>query len=325
MNPGHSQRLSVLGMGLLAVACGPGPSPTTVPRVARAIVVEPAIVSMPAGSRAQLAAQVNDNSGQPIGGSPITFESANPVIASVSATGLVTASGPAGETTVRVASGIRSAEVTVRIGPGAPAALDIVQGPKPAAQVSRLIGEIQVVVRDELGNPVSGAPLTWQTTGKGGTLEGTSERTGPEGIGTARWIAGSAPGDQALAVQSGSIPPQVLRTVVGPGPPAMIRINIDPPLTADSLEVGASRQVRIRVVDEFGNSVPDAQVLLTSGRGCGLDAINLVSDGEGNTAATEWVPGSAGSCTLIARIGDPAIEAKVPVKVVRAAPAQRER
>ncbi|MEO8225177.1 MAG: hypothetical protein ABI661_10255, partial [Gammaproteobacteria bacterium] len=138
-------------------------------------------------------------------------------------------------------------------------------------------------------------------------------------------IAGTVPGDQALAVQSGSIPPQVLRTMVGAGAAATVRISIDPPLTANELVVGDSRQVRIQVADQFGNSVPAAEVLLTSGRGCGLDAVNLVTDGDGNTAATEWVPGSAGNCTLIARTSDPAIQAKVPVKVVRATPAGRDR
>ena len=325
MSPGHLARFSLVALGALLAACAQDPSPGPVRPEPRAVVIEPAIVTIPAGSHVQLAAQVNGDDGQPIGGAPINFESRNPAMANVTATGLVVAPGPVGETTIRVASGIRSAEVTVRVVPAVGAALDVVRGPESEAAAGGLVADLQVRVRDAFGNPVAGAPLAWQLAGTGGSVENASALTGPDGVGSARWMAGPSIGSASLEVRSGSIPPQVLRTVIGTGPPASITISLEPPVGDAPVPAGDRRQVSLRVADSQGNGVPAVKVQLSSAAGCGLDPVERVTDEQGATPVTDWVPAGSGDCTLLARIENPPVQSSQPLTVAAPPPTRKKR
>lgn len=69
------------------------------------------------GSELQLVATVLSSSGSVVSGHPVSWSSSNPDVASVSASGLVTALA-AGSTNVRAESGGRSASVTLTVRPG---------------------------------------------------------------------------------------------------------------------------------------------------------------------------------------------------------------
>jgi hypothetical protein len=65
-----------------------------------------------------------------------------------------------------------------------------------------------VLVRDEAGSPMGGAPVTFVVTGGGGSITGGTLTTGPSGTATVgSWTLGSAAGPNTLEARSGSLPP----------------------------------------------------------------------------------------------------------------------
>jgi hypothetical protein len=87
--------------------------PVTVHGVATKLVVTPNPGTMPQKGTLQLTAQLLDRVDAPIAGAPFTYEGAQPAIATVNATGLVTSVGPAGLATFAIRSG--SFAITVQV------------------------------------------------------------------------------------------------------------------------------------------------------------------------------------------------------------------
>ena len=154
-------RLSAAGalLFVLLTSCGGGTEPTVVE--VGAIVVSPDPVTLMQQQTAQLEVSVLDPAGALLTGVAVSFSSANPAIASVSNTGLITSVGPAGSTTVSVkaANKARSLPVTVTATStsitGGPATSDIPQ-----------LGTLQLEPRllDVLGEDVPEATFTFEST-----------------------------------------------------------------------------------------------------------------------------------------------------------------
>jgi uncharacterized protein YjdB len=85
-------------------------------RLASAVTLTPAAMTLVAGATQQLAAQVTDGSGNILPERPITYRSDAPAIATVSATGLVTAVAP-GQTRIVATSEGRTGAATVVVLP----------------------------------------------------------------------------------------------------------------------------------------------------------------------------------------------------------------
>jgi hypothetical protein len=65
-----------------------------------------------------------------------------------------------------------------------------------------------VLVRDEAGSPMGGAPVTFVVTGGGGSVTGGTLTTGPSGTATVgSWKLGSAAGPNTLEARSGNLSP----------------------------------------------------------------------------------------------------------------------
>jgi len=64
-----------------------------------------------------------------------------------------------------------------------------------------------VLVRDEAGSPLGGAPVTFVVTGGGGSVTGSTLTTGPSGTATVGgWTLGTAAGPNTLEARSGNLP-----------------------------------------------------------------------------------------------------------------------
>ena len=106
---------------ILTLSCGdagaePEPSPPS--PVAAAVTVTPASVTLTAiGATIQLAAEVRDQNGQVMAGAAVTWSSSDPSVASMDASGLVTAVSD-GSTTVTASSGPASGDVGVVVQSG---------------------------------------------------------------------------------------------------------------------------------------------------------------------------------------------------------------
>ena len=112
-----------------------------------------------AGQTAQLAATVLDESGRVVEGAKLSWQSANPAVATVDAAGLVTAVD-IGITTVRARWGSLSGGAAVRV-KGAPrVAVSPARGMIALGDTLRIVAEAY----DEYGNAVEGAAFTWSSS-----------------------------------------------------------------------------------------------------------------------------------------------------------------
>ncbi len=148
-------------MASTLAGCPRGPVPAAPAPPVADVLVEPAQLTLVAGSEAALAAQANDAHGQPIGGASFTFRVADPRVLQVSAQGMVTALGPAGEpTAVTVSSGGRQRQVPVTVVPGPPQRLEKLEGDGQRLAVGEAPADVIAVrVLDGFGNPLVAVPV----------------------------------------------------------------------------------------------------------------------------------------------------------------------
>ena len=156
---GRGNRFPALLLVWLLGSCS-GDQPTGPPSPSPAsISILPAIVELAAlGDTARLAAEVRDQNGHPMPEAGVTWSSSAATVATVDATGLVTAVGN-GTAVVTVSAGslAGSAAVTVR---QAPATVSLV----PDSLVFEAAGEtatLIVAVADADGHPIEGVQVSW--------------------------------------------------------------------------------------------------------------------------------------------------------------------
>jgi alpha-tubulin suppressor-like RCC1 family protein len=127
------------------------------------VKVVPSPVNLAIGGMQQLTDTVKDAAGNVINGLAITWSTANAAIATVSATGLVTAvgvGGPIAITATATASGkMGSSQVTVT--PGPPATVKVV--PSPVNIPVNGMQQLTDTIKDASGNVINGLAVTWST------------------------------------------------------------------------------------------------------------------------------------------------------------------
>ncbi len=309
---------SAIGLVLALSGCDAKAPPSGATSVPQAVFADPSTAELTAGANVQLRAQVNDAKGHAIGGASIVFQSENPSTVSVSPSGLVHAVGSSGEAIVTVASGVRITHVPVHVRPAAAATLEIVNGPAAATAVGGEIGQLMVRVRDKFGNPVSGTAMTWTPSPLGGSIESSMAATAADGAASAHWRAGEKAGAFSLEVRAGSLSPLLVQAHVVAGPAVSVQIKTEPALepakfvmTDDPIDVWAL------VVDQYGNGVADASVVIGSQKGCGPGPARAQTDAAGVTEPVRWTPAQPIKCELTAHVDQPALDAHVTVNIRR--------
>ena len=127
-----------------------------------AVGVAPQVLTLQSlGATQQLSAAPTDRAGRPLAGRAVTWSSSNDSVATVSATGLVTAVGN-GAATIRATSGavVGTAAVTV-----SQAAATLAVAPSAATLTG--IGQTQqlaVTAQDADNNPIANPPVTWSSS-----------------------------------------------------------------------------------------------------------------------------------------------------------------
>ncbi len=175
--------MAIGGIAMLVLSCGDGavtPAPPPAP-VATTATVTPATAELTAlGETVQLRAEVRDQNGQAMAGASLVWASSTTAVATVSASGLVTAAGNGTATITATAGGLSgTATVTASVGPRV--TLDSVEGSAPEGGVVTLaltvdpVPDSAISVRYTLG--VDGDPATSDadgsdyTDGGGGAVE----------------------------------------------------------------------------------------------------------------------------------------------------------
>lgn len=266
------------------------------------IIVEPAELQLAAGSEAELAAQVNDASGQPIGGAEIDFSVADARVLSVSQRGQVTSRGPAAESAVIVASGRSSRRVPVIVRPGAPQRIEKLAGDGQAFTAGTALAEpLAVRALDLAGNPVGGVALVLES--EGGQAAAPEAVTGDDGQALFEAATVDEAGRLRLRVRERDTgtPSEVFELTVHAGAPAAIEIAC---ASLGAVEQG-SRPLDVRLVarDDRGNTVPDAALRARVAAG-GAEATEFRTDAGGAARLALASPAKARAPVLEVLAGD---------------------
>lgn len=148
-------RSLILLAPVLLVACddqGPG-TPAD-------IVITPNMPRVPLGGTRQLTATVVDADGHAVEGDPVTFESAEPAVVTVSDGGLLTSVGSLDTVTITATSGDLSAEVNAEVVPP-PSSLAV--SPSSLRLKVGDVAQLYMIVTDEHGDPVPDAEFVLET------------------------------------------------------------------------------------------------------------------------------------------------------------------
>lgn len=146
-------------LGVLVAACGGGGSEPT-PAVAT-VEVSPLQSDRRVGQTLQLSATVKDASGTILSGQSVAWSSSSSTVASVSASGLVTAHA-LGTALITAAAGSRSGVATVNVVPEPIASISVTP-----EQDTLLVGEtvqLTATMRDANNNIVTNRQVTWTTS-----------------------------------------------------------------------------------------------------------------------------------------------------------------
>ena len=188
---------------LLAVAgCGGGGSDPSVPTE---ITLNSTDVTLAAvGQNVQLTASVLDQNGDPIPDAPVAWESGDPVVVTVSGTGLLIAQGP-GTAEVTATAGEASGTATVIVESTASLAVHEGNGQTAAPGVA-VQTPPAVRVRDASDAPVSGVRVLFQVGSASGTVTGESQTTGADGVArVGSWRLGAAGLNTLTATVEGAV------------------------------------------------------------------------------------------------------------------------
>ncbi|CAN5338353.1 hypothetical protein BH24GEM3_BH24GEM3_16120 [soil metagenome] len=166
---------------------------------AATVSVTPGSATRTVGETVQLQATTYDAAGNVLTGRSVSWSSSNSSIASVNASGRVSALQP-GTVTITATSEGRTGTATVTVLPGAPARLEIHGGDDQRGNRGAPLPNLLAVrVTDAQMNPVPGVTVTWTIVmGEGTVLPATAE-TNANGIATTQWTLGSKPGNQRVA------------------------------------------------------------------------------------------------------------------------------
>lgn len=240
-------------------------TPITAP-VPVAIVVEPSQLTLVSGTDGNLAAQVNDVQGAPIGGAALNYAAADPSVLRVTDTGRVTALGPAtARTFVMVRSGPREARISVTVSPGAPHRLQFVAGESQELQAGAA-GTAPMTLRlvDAWDNALADVPLIAESTAMESPLRFTTDAAGLAQLPLPPFYRTGAI-ELRIHPAAGPEPLAVARIGVRAGAPARLEVALssdaksDPSTTADA-PGDAPIDVDLQVVDGFGNGVPGIEL-----------------------------------------------------------------
>lgn len=299
-------------------ACGDSaPQSTSVRQQdAREILVEPAKLVLQAGGKWQLAAQVNDAQGQPIGGAEILYRAGDQTIAAVRPLGLVNATGAAGSTFIEVVSGALSARVPVLVVAGPAADLALVQAPAAGVPAGASLGAVQLQVHDQFDNPVRGIEIAWRVLSGAGTLDVANSTSDENGFVSVQWQAGQQAGAQVLEARADGLEPLLIESSAVAGPPVALRLETDPPVADEALPLATVLKVRAIPEDRYGNAVTGTTVLFEATGGCALQPVRSAGDGTAPPAA-DWPLSTSGRCKLWARIEGSPVETQLAVRIAR--------
>ncbi len=147
-------------------------------RKVKTVTVSPPTATVALGQTVQLTATLRDASGSVLTGRTVTWSSSNLAVATVSASGLVTAGAVASQATITATSEGQSGAATVTVVSNAPVASVTVTPATASVAVGQTV-QLTATLRDANGNVLSGRTVLWTSDNAVvATVDGTGLVTG---------------------------------------------------------------------------------------------------------------------------------------------------
>ena len=261
---------------------------TVTPEPVASVLISPASGSIMVGSTLQLYATPRNQAGQTLTGRSITWSSAAPGVASVSAAGLVTGLTPGSAVVLATVEGKQGlATITVRQVPVA----SITITPASATTAVGQSVTLSAQTRDTAGNVLTGRVVGWSSSNQNIATVANS------GV-----VTGVAPGTVTISAssegQSGMATVQVTSVASG-----AMTVAVSP--AQANLSVGQNLQLSAVVRDASGNTMSGASVTWSSSNSnlAGVSSTGLVTGVAAGTATITATSGSAqGSATISVQV-----------------------
>ena len=277
---------ATLSAVLWAYACGEGttepPTPPPDPPRPTTVTVSPATAEVAAlGETVQLSAEVRDQNGQAMAGATVTWSSSAASVATVSASGLVTAADN-GTATITATAGSASgtAAVTVMQAPDSVAVL-------PAEATIAALGDtlrLAAEATDANGHVVQGAGFAW-----------ASNDTTVAVVDTTGLVTGVGAGEVKITATAGSASGTAVVSVMQ----SAVSVIVSP--SADTLAPGDTVRLAAEAFDQMGHPVAGASFAWSSSDAlvATVDASGLVRGiAEGRATITAMAGSAQGTAQI---------------------------
>ena len=273
----------------------------TTPAPVATVSVSPATANVLIGATVQLTATPKDANGTPLSGRVVTWASDNQAVATVSASGLVTAQA-VGTATLTATSEGKSGTAAITVTDVAVASVDVA----PATASVPVNGTVQLVAtpKDGSGTPLSGRVVTWASSS---TTIATVSASG--------LVTGKAAGSATITATSEGKSGTASITVT---PVPVATVTVSP--ASQTLQTGGAVQLTATPRDASGNPLSGRTITwasanqavatvsatgLVTAQAVGTATITATSEGKSGTAAiTVVAPPPPGSGVVFVGAGD---------------------
>lgn len=188
-----------------------------------------------------------------------------------------------------------------------PGSLTITRGSEQSARVNSAFGvPLEVLVRDASGIPANDAAVVFLATGSGASanLSAETARTTSSGTASVTATANARAGSYQVTVVASTGGSGIFNLTNSPAAPAKIEA-VGGALQSARVDSYFAQPLRVRVVDQFGNGVPDATVAFEppgTGASAVLSATSATTNAQGYTGVTALANTAAGSYFVNARV-----------------------
>ena len=288
--------------GALLIACGPVSTATSgggsdAPVVSVALSLSSSTISV--GQTAQATAVTKDESGNALTGRVVTWQSGSATVATISATGLITAL-TTGSSRIRATSEGKSDSATLTVVAASPAPVATVTVALGASSIAVGQGtQATVTLKDANGATLTGRTVTWSSTTSSVASVSSTGAVTALSVGSTQ-ITGTSEGKSGSATLSVTAAP--------PAPVASVTVA----LGASSIAVGQSTQATVTLKDANGATLTGRTVTWSSTTSSvasvsSTGAVTALTVGSTQiTATSEGKTGSA-SLTVTAATGGPVV------------------
>jgi len=164
-----------------------------------------------------------------------------------------------------------------------------------------LAAPVVLQVKDQNGSAMAGVAVSLTVGTASGTVSATQLTTDANGQVTVNWTLGTVAGTDTLVAQIGSLPVLDVLATATPGAPASLVVVSGDNQTATA-GTALPTAMTVKVVDQYGNAVPNATVTFSDDANGTLAATTVNTDASGMASDTITLGANTGTDDVTATI-----------------------